>query len=96
MSDIVLMSSIIVVFILLGAFIPYVNSEFGIAETDFNVDGLSSDVGQADVSGLDVLLSVLSMFFWTFGTLPFWLDAIFEVFRVMLYIIIVRTIRGVG
>ena len=39
-------------------------------------------------------LSVFSMFFWSFS-LPLWANTIIEIFRIILYIMIIRLIRGV-
>ena len=42
----------------------------------------------------DLTKSVFSMFFWSFS-LPLWANVIIEIFRIILYIIIIRLIRGV-
>lgn len=48
--------------------------------------------GMQGVSFLNIFFSVIGMFFWTFGALPFWLDAIFLILRIMLAMIIARNI----
>lgn len=48
--------------------------------------------GAQGVGFLKVFFSVVSMFFWTFGALPFWLDGIFLILRLMLVMIIARNI----
>ena len=48
--------------------------------------------GATGVGFLDVLFSVLLMFFWTFGALPFWLDIIFLILRLILVLIIARNV----
>ncbi len=42
----------------------------------------------------DIVKSILKMFFWTFGALPAWLDLIFVIFRITLFILLVRLIRS--
>lgn len=102
-SDTYIMTGIISSFIILGVVLPFINAEFGSTDVDLNVDGLTTNTGQssteggltqATTTGISVLLSVLLMFFWTFGAVPFWLEAILLIMRIVLVITIFRTARG--
>ena len=97
LNDMSIIAVIISIFILIGITIPYINSEFGQSISTPNVDTLEGDVGDdmvdsGTVTIFSVLFSVGKMFFWTFGSLPFWLDAIFVIFRIILALIIARNI----
>ena len=82
-------------FILLGWVLPYVNSEFDTNLTENNPTYLSDDVESEDfegwgiISAPQVIGSIFSMFFWTFGALPAWIDMIFIIFRVIFYFILI-------
>jgi hypothetical protein len=39
-----------------------------------------------------VFISIGKMFFWTFGTLPLWLDSVFLMVRIILIVTIARNI----
>ncbi len=57
----------------------------------------SSVVAVASIGSLgffDFVKSILKMFIWTFGALPTWLDLIFVIFRITLFILLVRLIRS--
>ena len=87
---------ILFIFVGVGIIIPFVNDEFGTSSPDFNVDNPANQLIEedfSDISGVgagDILKSVGKMFFWTFGDLPFWLDAIFIILRIMLLSILIK------
>ncbi len=101
-NDITIITFIVSVFIFTGVAVPFLNAEFGVPTSIPSVDTLEGEVsgavGATEVSGVldigifDVLLSVMSMFFWSFGALPFFLEAIFLVFRIVLVLTIARNI----
>ncbi len=99
-SDVTLMWTIILIFFMLGILLPFVNSGFAQTSQDFNTGdletGLDDETNFTKVSSITILSSIGKMFFWTFGTLPFWLDGIFVVFRAMLALLIYRQIRSGG
>ncbi len=86
------------VFILLGLVMPFINEGFDEAGGSYNIDTMKSELGaeaqDSDINVATVIFSVVKMFFWTFGTLPFFLDGIFMIFRVWFIVSIVRTVRG--
>lgn len=88
---------IITVFVLIGVFLPFINEAYDVDSDTMNVDNIETSVGTdiesaSTISVFTVLFSILKMFFWTFGDLYFWLDAVFIIFRVMLALIIARNI----
>ena len=85
----VILGMLTAIFILAGLFIPYINAEYGIGDSqDYDVP--SSNIEDSNIINLgSTFLSILSMFFWTFGALPIWLDAIFLIFRFMFWYIMV-------
>lgn len=104
MSDTVMFLTIICVFVVIGGLLPYIQTGLGQSSTDLNIMGLKQDLGQAvdgDITvlnatptGFAVMTSILKMFFWSFGSLPFWLDLIFLIPRMMLVLLFVRLLRG--
>ena len=87
---------ILFIFVGIGIVIPFVNEEFDIEGATINIDNPANELINEDfsdassVSAGDILKSVGKMFFWTFGDLPFWLDAIFIVLRVILLAILIK------
>jgi len=96
-NDMAIIFSIVTLFIALGFITPYINSEF---DSDFNtnnpdniIEGISSDDLDNGVSGWKILKTVFSMFFWSFGELPAWLDIIvFIPLRLLLALTIARNV----
>ncbi len=90
---------IIILFIFIGTavILPFINFEFDITSPDYNIDKVESDfiaedlTDVSDVSAGDILASVGKIFFWTFGDLPFWLDLIFVILRIILIFILIKT-----
>jgi len=104
-NDISIATGIILVFTLLGVSLPFVNEAFEVEATNLNTESIETNVGQnvndidgsvSTITGLKIIVSVLKMFFWTFGDLPFWLDAVFLVFRVTLALILIKYIPFIG
>lgn len=101
MSDYAIIITIIAIFLAVGAFLPFVSDELGETVSSPNIEQIEENLGgQIDnetvVGGFDILLSILSMFFWTFGALPLAVDSFFILLRIALVIFIVRTVRGTG
>lgn len=99
-NDSVLLMTVVVIFLILGFVLPYVNTAFGQPTTDINTEGLITDTGNelstSEVSIFTVFTSIITVFFWTFGQVPVWVDIlIFTPMRVLLALLIYRNIRGV-
>lgn len=93
--------TIISIFIILGVWLPFIAIEFDQSVSSGLADGLEVNVGQASgeltsVSAIDIVISIAKMFTWTFGILPFWLDGIFLIFRIMLVAIVIQYLPFVG
>lgn len=97
-NDIVIVSIITFIFFGVGLIIPFVNTEFGTTSGTFDTDNVANELVQEqglkdqeiDVSIGAVFKSIGKMFFWTFGDLPFWLDGIFLVLRIILVVVLAR------
>lgn len=96
-------AGILIFFIFLGVILPYVHSEFDESGTVTNPEHLVDDVQDVEIDSIasvvslgDVAISILSMFFWTFGALPLLLDLlVFVPMRLILIWLAVRLARGV-
>lgn len=100
-NDVTHIAIIVIPLILVGLFLPYINEGFGEDGDDINVDGFEDQLNDAvkdedSISAFTVVFSLVTIFFWTFGALPFWLDAIFLIFRVILALLIYRQVRHGG
>lgn len=96
-NDISIAWGIIGTFVLLGVLMPFVNDAFNVDASEFDEQNVETEVGEnienvSTINAFSVLFSILGMFFWTFGQIPFWLDAIFVIFRIMLATIIARNV----
>ena len=106
-SDSYLMYTLVLIFVILGAALPFVNEAANSDNTqDYNIDELTASVGQevdsAEVSTVSALqlstralLNIFLIFFWSFEV-GIWVNLILlEPFRVLLYYLIYRAIRGI-
>lgn len=96
-NDMHLMFSIMGLFILVGFFLPYVDDAFSTNQVNSNnVGGLQSNVGQdqtiTSINSITIIGSIFKMFFWTFGSLPFWLDIFFVPLRIIFAVTLARNI----
>lgn len=83
------------VFVVLGLALPTINQEFYGQSNTIDFDGFTDDLGQQEITLGTNIGSMFSMFFWTFGALPVWLDALFLVMRIIFYVILWDKIRGI-
>lgn len=87
---------ILFIFVGIGIILPFVNEEFDIDGSTFDTENPANElIGEefsdvSDVSAGDIIVSIGKMFFWTFGDLPFWMDAIFIVLRIILLMILIK------
>ena len=93
-----IIGGIIIFFILLGGFLPYVNEGLNARAVSFNTDDIENTISAdiqstTSINAFNIILSIFSMFFWTFGSLPFWLDLlIFTPLRIILIVTLARNI----
>lgn len=93
--------TLIILFIVVGGLLPFVQSAFEVDVVTQNLEGIEDDIGEGagttNVITLGrVLASVTKMFFWTFGDLPFWLDLFFLLLRILLVVTLIMTFVGIG
>ena len=87
---------ILFIFVGIGLVLPFVNTAFNIEDSNIDTDNPANeliDEDFTDVSGIgagDIIKSIGKMFFWTFGDLPFWMDAIFVVLRIIMLMILIK------
>lgn len=96
-NDMTIMYGIIVFFVIIGVLAPFLNASFDTDIPETSASSLYEDIDENDVtstvSTFRVITSVFSMFFWTFGSLPLFIDAvIFTPLRIILAVIIARNI----
>lgn len=86
------------VFLALGFVMPFITSEFGSETSTADAEGFMEDVGQqdyTDVSAFEIILSMASIFFWSFGAVPVWVNLILMIPRVIFYVILYDKVRGI-
>lgn len=88
------------VFILLGSLLPFIRADMGLAPATPDLvsfmGGLSENLGdEAVVKGWDIAVSIISMFFWSFGALPFWVELLFTIMRVGYVVAWIFVARGI-
>ena len=91
---------VIVFFVLLGFVLPHINSVSPIDTANNDVDAwvfaVQNQEGIVTVT-IKTIASICTIFFWTFGGLPVWLDLIiFIPIRVMFWIVVYDKIRGIA
>lgn len=75
-----------------GSFASDLNTATNDQQSSYTSGGFFSWVMNSITTPFKVFFSILSMFFWTFGALPAWLDMLFLIPRVALVFIIIRNI----
>ncbi len=101
MSDTIVIYTIIIAFVALGAILPFINEAFNQQDIDFNAQNVEFQGGQNlfsnTVTVLGVITSVVTMFFWTFGAIPAIIDlVVFTPIRIMFAILLYKLILRVG
>jgi len=74
----------------IGAFLPYITAEFSGTATTTNYDTISGEVSSIDqdTSLGDVLVSLGKMFFWYYASLPFWLNLILIMLKIIFWVML--------
>jgi len=81
-------------FLLLGGLLPFLNAEF--YQTNSSYAFKIDYSGNILINFLSVIGSMATMFFWSFGSLPFIIDLLMMIPRVFFILIIAKFIRGVS
>lgn len=100
-SDVGIMLGIITAFFVLGFGLPFIHDAFGETASTLDTGGINFQAGQGfstdSTSVLEIIVSVTTIFFFTFGAVPLWLDAIILLpIRIIFFVLLYRQIRGVG
>jgi len=106
-NDVGIIAGIVIVFMMIGASLPFINESFSEAypvnttSNDYDAiyeaeDPDNLNVATGTISMFSVVISIFSMFFWTFGALPIWLDLFFVFLRILLALLVYRLIRSGG
>lgn len=99
-SDTAIMWTIVIIFLILGFVTPFIHSAF--AEVSPNIDtqgfatGLATAVTTDGVNIVELVVSMVAIFFFSFGLIPLWLDlTVLLSMRFMLVYLIFRGVRGI-
>ena len=104
-TDVGIIAGIVIIFMMIGTALPYINDSLSDAyptnSTSNNYNSIyeaenpsNLNVATGTISMFSIVVSVFSMFFWTFGALPMWLDLFFVFLRLMLALLVYRLIRS--
>ena len=88
--------ALVVFFLSLGTLLPFINAAFSQGVTEQDLNGLpDSDESLNVVSMLEVLVSVFTVFFWTFGQVYFLIDLLLLMpLRILGIYLFARMVRG--
>lgn len=101
LNDVGQMVGIMAIFVVTGLVLPFINEELGgQQEINYDIQDLNDRIGQgtndinkaSGVNAFTIFTSIISMFFYSLGELPIWLEAIFFVLRGQLAFLIGRNI----
>lgn len=96
MGDNIALITLLVIFLVIGFIAPFIASAYKSNIGTVNTDGIISDAGNTDVTATTVVGSLFKVFFWTFGLLPAWMDALIMLpLRVWFGTLIYDKIRGI-
>jgi divalent metal cation (Fe/Co/Zn/Cd) transporter len=102
MSDVVIITGIIILFVSVGALLPMVRADFGLADdTNYSTSSMVNKMADAQnhpLTGIWIaIMSIFSMFFWTFGAIHWLLDlVVFVPLRLALGFLVIRNLIGSG
>lgn len=89
----VLLFTFLAVFLLLGWALPYIYNEYGGSE--YNTNAAVDELASAEVGALDIMTSIATVFFWSFGPIPIWLNIFLLIPRLIFWVIVYDKIRGI-
>lgn len=106
-GDGAILGGIVLFLSILAVVMPYVNEDFGQTadahDPGTTAENLGSDINQhftvwSTIGNIfSTLGSILVMFLWSFGSIPWFLDALLiEPIRIIGYIMVIKILRGVG
>lgn len=88
--------ALVLFFLTLGTLLPFINAAFSQSVTTQDLNGLpTSDDELNTVSMLEVIVSIFTVFFWTFGQVYFLVDIIILLpLRILGVYLFARMVRG--
>ena len=91
--------ALIVFFLSLGLLLPFVQDAFGEDTLNQDLQNIvlnEDDVGYDPIGMFDVLLSVITIFFWSFGQV-YWVVDLLILFplRILAFYLLLRMVRGI-
>ncbi len=98
-SDTAILWTIITIFVILGTVLPFIHQDFAQPQTDLDSKGIEFAGGQevkaSSVTILSVIISIFTMFFWSFGNIPTVPEIIiFVPMRIIFLVVLYRNLRG--
>jgi len=72
-----ILALLIIFFIMLGVLIPIIQESFNLDKDENNINTVAEGLtgkGDDSVSAFDIIISIVSMFFWSFGAIVWWVD----------------------
>lgn len=99
MANEALLYTVVVIFIVVGTALPFINDSFNVDSATFNTDGIQTEVGDENDGSVvfqvtRVVLSIFTIFFWSFEV-SFGVNIIiFFPLRILLGFLIYQAIRG--
>ena len=96
-NDISIIMGIVITFVLIGAFLPFINDAFDPDADDpgFGGTNITGGINPSSLSpsgAFSIIKSIGLMFLWTFGGVPWYIDIIFVIMRITLVITLARNI----
>lgn len=99
MTEHIAIWGLVIFFIASGLVVGAINTLFEETSEDFSTDSIQQDVREqsykpaTSTNIFKILLSVVSMSFWTFGALPLWVELIIYLpLRVMFWYLIAKAV----
>lgn len=99
-NDLSIAVTLLCIIVFTGTLLPFIYVMGNQPGSEYDAEAQIPDNFIEEISisnlGFGVLVSIASMFFWTFGALPIWLEMVFIVIRVVFILFVVRFARGIG
>lgn len=97
MNNNIALITILGIFLSIGFISPFIEKDYNTNIGEVDTEGIILDAEASEVGAVEIFFSLVKMFFWTFGSLPTWVDAlIFVPLRIWFIVLFVDKIRGIG
>lgn len=80
------------ILILIAIFLPFIQQEFQGSSTDFGTDNINSDIQDEPnaITLFTITVNIFRMLTWSFGLVPFWVDGLLLIVRLMFWASIIK------